>query len=359
MTNRLISKPVSYPKVYIVILNWNSWQHTIECLESLTKIDYPNYQIVVCDNASSNGSIEHIIEWASGVPIKYSNTNQKLRQLIDPPTLKPISYFELSKFQAENDINTKNENSDLILIQTGKNLGFAGGVNTGIRYSQSCGDMDYVWILNNDTVVDKKALTELVEVISNNPLVGICGSTLLYYDKPEFIQTLGGGRYNPWIGFAKNIMENESYFNVKKIINPDLDYIHGASMIVSKSFLQKIGLMSEDYFLYFEELDWALRSHSQFSIAWAPNSIVFHKEGATIGTSGKASSRSDISDYYLLRNRFLITRKYFKSALVTMYLWIPIIILNRLVNKQWKRVWISMRIPFCRNFKSLDKYFGR
>lgn len=345
-------------RAYIIILNWNSWQHTIECLESVARLTYSNFQVVVCDNASSDGSIDYIKSWANGEQEILPNTNPTIRTLIEPLVRKPITFVEYSREEAEHGGTVEEKNVQLVIIHTGGNLGFAGGSNIGLRYALTCGDMEYVWLLNNDTVVCKDALTALVERMQMVPDAGICGSTLLYYDKPNCIQTMGGGRYNRWLGMAKDIGRYEEY--TEDITNQlvSLEYVCGASMLVSKPFLEETGLMSEDYFLYFEELDWALRGRPRFTVTYAPKSIVYHKEGATLGTSSKASSRSDLSDFYMLRNRFQITRKYYPHASATLYLWIPAMILNRIVRGQWRRALLVLKIAICRDFKTLDKRYG-
>jgi GT2 family glycosyltransferase len=228
------------PLVYIVILNFNGWQDTLECLASLKQLAYPRFQTVVVDNASSN------------------NSEEMIRQHY--PTIT--------------------------LIQSGKNLGFAGGNNLGIRYALEK-QADYIWLLNNDTVVETRALTHLVQRMQAKPLAGMCGSTLRYYDRREVVQVLGGATYNRWLGIQKPIGEGESanVIHNSDEIEAQLDYVIGASLLVSRSFIEKIGYLNEDYFLYYEEIDWATRARGQFTLTYAPQSIVYHKEGATIGTT--------------------------------------------------------------------------
>jgi len=326
------------PMVYIVILNWNGWQHTLECLESVFRLKYPHYRVVVCDNASTDCSMERICEWANGSLKARTPEQEELREMVEPHVAKPIHYAEMGRREAEKGGRAFSTDASLYLVQTGDNLGFAGGCNVGLRFALSRRDAEYVWILNNDTVVSAAALDELLESMSD-PQVGICGSTLVYYNQPDRVQALGGGTYNPWVGFAKSAGEfsrmPDAILDGRK---PHIDYVHGASMLVSRAFLESVGLMTEEFFLYFEELDWACRAKGRFRLGYAPQSIVYHKEGATIGTGGDASGRSKLSDYYMVRNRFRINRKYFPLALLTLYLWAPVMLMNRAVRGQWDKL---------------------
>jgi len=119
----------------------------------------------------------------------------------------------------------------------------------------------------------------------------------------------------------------------------------GASMLVSKHFIETIGVMGQDYFLYYEDLDWSIRGKKLFKLACSLNSIVYHKEGASTGgnTKGK-NTKSKISDYYSIRNRVLFTKKYFKWYLPTVYLGLIITVINRIRRKQYSRLWIILKI---------------
>jgi len=192
-------------KVYIVIINWNGWKDTIECLESVFRNDYSNYQVVVCDNGSLDGSMEHITAWAAGGLDVYLPKNDQLRDLSFPPVSKPIRYVQYDRKEAESGGKPWADDIRLILIQTSANLGFAGGNNVGFRYALARDDFAYIWLLNNDTVIRPDALIKLVMKIKEKPKIGMCGSTLLYYHDPELIQAAGGGHYNKWLGTTRHL----------------------------------------------------------------------------------------------------------------------------------------------------------
>ncbi len=332
-------------RVYVIILNWNGWQDTIECLESVFHSDYQDYRVIVCDNSSEDSSIERIKDWADGRLNADVPEMNPLRNLSYPHIPKPIHYLEIDREQAEQGYPAEGRGARLILIRTGENLGYAGGNNVGLRYALARGDFEYVWLLNNDTVVRPDALSRMISRMAEKPDAGMCGATVVSYHDPDRIRMLGGGLYNKWIGGRRS-----RQFSLKDRDLECIDvhaeeermaFVYGACLLASRPFLQDIGLISEDYFLYFEELDWAMRLRPRYTLAYAPHSIVYHKEGASInGCSGK--SKSLLSDYYFIRNRLVFTRKFFPYALPTVYLGLLVSLFRRILRRQWS----SARLVF-------------
>lgn len=161
---------------------------------------------------------------------------------------------------------------------------------------------------------------------------------------------MGGGEYIKWLARGSLIGaydSKEQQVNIENV-SSKLDFIVGASMLVRKDVICNVGLMSEDYFLYFEEIDWALRLNGHYALTYASRSIVYHKEGASIGTSSKPATkrRSKLADYYSIRNRLLFTRLYFPEALPTVYLSMIVVILNRILRRQWDRVFMILKILY-------------
>jgi GT2 family glycosyltransferase len=293
------------PHVYVVLLNWNGWLDTIECLESVFRLSYPRFTVIVCDNASSDGSMEKIQGWAGGL-IAASCNSPDLARLTVPSIPKPLDFdYILSSGEAVPSLSSE---SRLLLIQTGANLGFAGGNNVGIRYALARGDCDYVWLLNNDTVVESDSLSAMVRMAEADPKLGICGSQLRSYVFPHDIQTMGGRRYSRWSGRTRPLQE---------LATPQIsttpgapDYIEGASMLISRRCLEAVGLLEESYFLYYEELDFVGRVLPAFRFGYSAASVVYHKEGASIGTASIRANRSAVSEFYLARNRIVYTRRH-------------------------------------------------
>lgn len=274
------------PKVYVITLNWNSWKLTLPCLESLLRSGYANYCVVVCDNGSTDGSESHILDWAAGRVPASAPDSEVLRGLVEPPIPKPVPYTFYSRAEAEAGGTSGDER--LVLIQTGANLGFAGGCNVGMRYALARGDADFIWLVNNDSLVPADSLQHLVSRALSDPMIGLCGSTLLGVKHPNKIQALGGARWRKWTGTSKHIGVGEAWprpdLNAQQI-ETQMDYVVGASMLASRGFLDKVGLLAEDYFLYYEEIDWAMRAKKHFRLAYAPDSIVYHVEGGSSGFS--------------------------------------------------------------------------
>ncbi len=333
------------PKAYIIILNWNGWKDTLECLESVFRLDYDNYQVIVCDNDSQDGSFDHLRAWSEGKEIAVIDEECPLSGIRNNPVDKPISYVEHNRQSAESGGNVSDNEASLILIKTGHNLGFAGGNNVGLKYALQQNDFDYVWLLNNDTVVDSHCLTRMVDCTSNRLEPNMCGSKLLYYNDPDTIQALGGAHYNKWTGLAKSVGLNK-YANEE--IDPlqyeqQISYIMGASWLIPKSFLLEIGLMEESYFLYNEEIDWCVRG-SKYKICYADDAVVYHKEGSSVGSSSDKRKTSLLSDYYLFNSKFDFTEKFYPEAIMTVYLITIVQILNRLRRGQWSKARLIFNI---------------
>ncbi|MDF2953374.1 MAG: Glycosyltransferase [Thermodesulfobacterium sp.] len=206
-------EPKVRPKVAIIILNYNGWKDTIECLESVLRNDYPNYQVIVIDNGSPDNSMEYIKAWAEGrQEVLTPEPNHPLYYLSHPSVKKPIPYiyytreetekggdFELEeKLTKEWQEQRKSNNKELIptspypliFIQTSENLGFAGGNNVGIRYVLAKDDFDSIVLLNNDTVICKNSITELMKAKNNLDNKAIYGGRIYYYSNPSKIKKL-------------------------------------------------------------------------------------------------------------------------------------------------------------------------
>lgn len=310
------------PVVYVCLLNWNGWRDTIECLESLLKLNFPSCRVMVCDNGSTDESCEQLSSW-------FASHSMTLYGVPESSASQGEPFLDITREQLE---LTDLQDQRFVLIRNGLNLGFAAGNNVGLRFALRQADCDFVWLLNNDTVVEPNALQALVDKLQSNPDMGSCGSRLVFYYSQDRIQALGGGVYNPWFALASHVGEHMSVVDSEKLEEFRIDYPCAASMLISRRFLEEVGLMSEDYFLYFEELDWMRRAGRKFRTGYAPGSKVFHKEGQSIGSDGRAAGRSVLSDYYLTRSRFVFTRKYHPYALPTLSVWLVVMMLARIAR---------------------------
>jgi len=278
--------PKEWPKVGIIILNWNGWKDTIECLESLFQITYPNYYVVVVDNGSEDESIGKIIKYCEGKIkveskfLKYSYEN------------KPIKVIEYKREEAEVGRDKKKEiinlpsNKKLIIIKNEKNYGFAKSNNIGIRYILKIIELDYVLLLNNDTVVDKGFLKSGIELMEEKKDVGIVTGKIFYYDDSQRIW-VAGGHINIFLGtgggVGANQLDNGQFNEIKEI-----GYAPGTMMLIKRSVIEKVGFLPECYFAGGEEKEFAIKVlRKGYKIIYNPNSIIFHKVGMSSNPSLK------------------------------------------------------------------------
>ena len=297
-------------KVTIIILNWNGWKDTIECLESIYQIDYPNFNIIIIDNLSTDESILKIKEYCWGkIELKsdffeYSKKN------------KPIDIIELSKEEIEHssynpEVKSSKQNRNIILIKNNKNYGFAEGNNIGIKYALKYLSPNYVLLLNNDTVVDKYFLNELIKVTDINDKISILGPTIYWYNHKTKIQSAGVKLY-PKLGHQKilglNKIDKGQFKDVSQV-----NYVSGCALLAKSEIFNKIGFLDIDYFLYWEEADWCFRaSNAGYQIFHVPNAKIWHK--------GSVSSTSSNKIYYVTRNMFWFVKKNVKKTHYILFL---------------------------------------
>lgn len=172
---------MKYPRVSIIIINWNGWKDTIECLESVYQIDYPNFDVIVVDNNSLDDSLEKIKEYSSGKLLVESDF------FCYKAENKPLHIAEYMEDETLSNI----KGPDLIIIKNKGNLGFPGGNNIGINFALKHYAPNYLLLLNNDTVVHPGFLTELILEGEYNKDVGILGPKIYYYDNPDVIWSAG------------------------------------------------------------------------------------------------------------------------------------------------------------------------
>jgi GT2 family glycosyltransferase len=298
------------PPVAVVILNWNGWPDLLECLESVLRLDYPRFQVIVCDNGSTDGSVDRVLDWAAG-RLDILPQREDMTRHVRPPIAKPLTVIALDRAPAERGGNEAAAAASIVLILNGANLGFAAGNNVGLRHALARG-YEFVWLLNADTVVPPGALRPMVARMNSDATIGMCGSLHCYYDAPEIIDQAGGCAYYPLLGIARRLAKGGlagQALDWRKI-ERRLGFVSGASCLVRSSFLREIGLMTEDLFLYGEEIDWAIRAAGRYKLALAPQSVVYHKKGRSIGSKSFGTIRSASSAYFLWRARRRVTKRH-------------------------------------------------
>ena len=323
-------------KVYIILLCYNGWQDTIECLESVLKSDYTNYQIIVIDNDSPNNAMDYIIKWAKGKQEVVYNEASQLKHLSQPFESKPLEYVYYTKEEAlaGGDIDKESAlNNPIVFIQAGENGGFAKGNNIGIHYALAKNDFEYIWLLNNDTVIEKDILGNFVNSFtqkSQEKKLGILGSVQYYYHNPTQIQAAAGG-FNKWRG---------NFWNYQNLDfeQHNIAYVYGASILITKEVIKNVGLLSEEYFMYYEEIDYAERLKRCGYAQEVDKSLkVFHKHGGTTKTL-----ENDFRIYYLEKNKIIFYKNFYPFLLIIPILkLIKAFLLTLIKERKVKKVYIK------------------
>ncbi|MCJ7826178.1 glycosyltransferase family 2 protein [Patescibacteria group bacterium] len=258
------------PSIYAIIANWNGKTDTLECLSSLRVVreKQPSLSVVVVDNGSTDGSVEEIT--------------------------KKFPWVHC--------------------VEVGMNLGFSGGNNRGITYVLKQ-NAEYVWLLNNDTVVDKNVLSAISSF--SDPTVGAVGSKIYFYKGCEYHK----GRYKKSdlgkvLWYAGGIIDWNnvlaSHRGVDEVdhgqfdVEVKTDFITGCSFFIRTSVIKQVGLLDESFFMYMEDLDYSLRiQRLGLKTVYNPASMLWHKNASSSGGSG-----SSLHEYYQTRNRIRIGMKY-------------------------------------------------
>jgi len=327
-------------KVYIVLLNYNNSEDSIECLESVLKLYYINYQIIIIDNSETLQYFKELQSWAEGNKVLKETL---FKNLIEPLEKKPLDFLSIE----EKDFLLESKTEKILFVKAEQNKGFAAGNNLALKYILKQKESDsYIWLLNNDTVLEKNSLTDIVSEIDKTAILDakvIYGTALLEYDYPAKVQSMGGF-YNSMTGLTTHVGEgtliNEALLSFDKIVK-NATYPIGASMIIKYRDLELIGLLSEDYFLFYEELDWVLRAKQQGgSVKILPVFGIYHKQGNS--TKSKINEKkSEFIDLVSMDSRIIFAKKYNRKNLRIIYLSILTLTIG-------KRIWQ-------RNFKIIPK----
>jgi GT2 family glycosyltransferase len=289
----------------IILVNFRQPEATIECLESLLRID-GNFRIVVVENGSGDDSAERIRAWARG-DLPYVPPEGRLAALTTPAVDKPVNLAEPS-----GDVPVTGTAPRLVMIVSPENLGFAGGNNLGARWLLGDRQIDRIWFLNNDTVITPGSVDALLRTFESDPRIGMVGTAVRYYDEPTRLQALNGMQFSWLTGQARPVYGGRQVtepFDSKRVVD-ETSFVLGASLAITRAFWDAVGPMSERYFLYYEEMDWAVRNAGRFRVGFARGAIVYHKHGGSIGSSAVKGGRSALSDYYMLRSRLLFYRQH-------------------------------------------------
>lgn len=254
------------PKVYVILVNYNGFKDTIECIESLQKIDYDNYKMIVVDNASTK---------------KVSKDQEKFIE------------------------------SNTIYIKNNKNAGFSAGNNIGIRLAKK-EKADYVLLLNNDTTVTSNFLRDMVSILESKNRQGMLSTKINYYWDPDK-SWFEGGTFNFATAKTSHFHEKRGNDTIEEVT-----FLSGCLMLIPMGIIDAVGMLEENYFLYAEDTDYCCRVLQKgYHLYYAPDIVIYHKEGASAGKN------SDIKQYYIERNGLYIAKQYsthpFKACVTRAY----------------------------------------
>ena len=274
-------------KIFVVLVNYNTHGYTEKCIESLLKTRDCVCRIVIVDNASQKQDISHLQDYCS--------------RLTDVCTLLCLE----------------------------NNGGFAAGNNVGIRYALEH-DADYVLLLNNDTVVREDTLVQLIKPFETERHLGVTTGKIYYFDNPKMLW-YDGGHYHPIL--ARTVQYH--YRKEREFLETEptvVNYISGCCMCIKREALFKVGELSEDYFMYEEDVDYSIRfQRCGYQLMYIPKALIWHKEAAS------SEGYSKFKQYYMVRNKMLLIKKNWPCCIKwTAYLFALLTALNRIRKKEYQ-----------------------
>jgi len=289
-------------KIAVIVLNWNNWQDTIDCISSLMKQSYQDFEIVLLDNGSTDGSVEKIKQW-----IKSSYSNDILE------------YVEFNR----KSIETKNykvmirkpNKKRITMILNEDNLGFAIGNNVGIKYVLHTDCADYIFLLNNDTTLEEDCLENLMKELDKNPDISVATTKICYYDKPNLIWNCGG---------KINLIGTRRYYFGKKdktkcpTKNFEVGLVTGCALLIDVNVIKKYGALTERFFFGEEDWEFSLRMKKEgVKMFCIPSAVVYHKVSASTNNFFDKNSIFKSCIHYV--NRFVNLKSYYNK--VYWYIW--------------------------------------
>lgn len=284
-------RPVAaLPPIGVAIVTYRSADVIAECLSSLLRSHHPDLRIVVCDNDSPDDTVGEIHRWAFAHEMVLAERDAAL----GPARAIPVSH-------------------GITLLRSSRNLGFAGGVNACLRMLHAEPDLSLFWVLNPDCVATPHAPIAYAEAALAAGPFALIGGRTLYREPPHRIQS-DGGRINPLSAVCSHVNQGRLPHDAKPPEAGSVDFVSGANMVASRRFVEVAGPMREDYFLYFEEVDWAFR-RGGLPILLAPDAVVHHHGGTAIGSGVIGRRPSAFANYFNYRNRIRFAARHRPLAL--------------------------------------------
>ncbi len=264
----------------MIILNWNNWKATLEAIESVYRSDFEDYDVIVVDNASTDGSAERIREYAAGRIEPASNYLKARRHN------KPLHLFELSEEEAKRGKFNKafyrkiDPDRRLILIKNRKNYGFGGGNNVGMRFALAVLDTDYILLLNNDALLTPQTVSKLVETAETFK-AGAVTPKILWARNPKLIDSAGGEYSKNGYSFDRGKFRPAGEFSERE----EVSTVCAACSLYSSQALEEAGLFNDGlFFLYYEDTDLASRIRwAGWKLVYEPSAVAYHYGGKSTG----------------------------------------------------------------------------
>ncbi len=325
------------PHVSIIILNWNGWQDTIECLESVLKLEYSNFNVILIDNDSSDDSVMQIKNWASGKSGHSIYTNYP--SIVMPLVEKPLKIVELDIDEYPAIKNIEVENKAILLVKNTINLGFAVANNQGMEIANNLFKSDFCYLLNNDTVIEKNALTNLIDVMTKDMTISVAQSTIYSYEENKIVNA--GGRILFWgqTKYYKQIEKNE----VRKVSS-----VSGCALFVRAEVISNFGKLSDRYFHGEEDFEYSMRmKKNQQVLVCSGGSRVYHKVGISVK---KMMPNYERRTFLFALNRTVDLKDYYPK--LVWYCW-RILALTYFAYL----FWIQYKVPFKRTLHLLKKIY--
>jgi GT2 family glycosyltransferase len=289
------------PVVSIIVLNYNSWEETTRCLGSIFRNEYPNYRAIVCDNNSSDESLEHVKAWAEGQLDTGVLVDDPAGSPYVPAVDGPIPYVEYdSRAYAEGERGAVQNEDRLVLLQTGENLGYGAGNNVGLKYAFRSNPATYALVLNNDVAIPRNFLTRAMQAVLSGPAqdADVVGFPMYFYEDPGCLQC----------AYLRDRFTGGSDL-VRELPKPgdeqglDDAMAHGAALLITPNAPVKV--FPEEYFLYYEDSDYSKQVRRRGgSIFFQLDNPVYHRPSRSVGWG------SPVQIYYSRRSKLAYCRKY-------------------------------------------------
>jgi GT2 family glycosyltransferase len=325
--------PGPSPAMGVVIVSYNSGDALLDCLESLLASTGVRLHIIVVDNNSTDDTVARLRGWASGEE-PWANPGDLPFDLAPAP--KPVPLAEISHTGPVATAPT------VTLLHAGVNGGYAAGVNAGLACLAAVPGLDRFWILNPDSAVPPG--TARAFATEGDGRFSLMGGRVNYLETPDVIQ-IDGGCVNWSTGVTTNVNQGRSHRSAPAPDPAKMDFITGASMVATRAFYDAAGPMTEDYFLYYEEVDWAMK-RGDLPLAYCPGGIVYHRAGTSIGSPTLHRFASPLSLYFKHRNRLWFLRRHAPGSILTAHVFTIAKSLQTLLKGYRHEAWVMFKASF-------------